>query len=163
MGGVLRQGKHRQDADTTAARIQAAINSGTPYAAGFLTDAETEILLRKPSDDLLEATGLTLDSIDDWRSHMLTTVLPAMSMLVEPQNPYQSMIYQTTNTQERGTYQGYKKVNIIETIILHNKSNLVHIAGDMKPGKAYIVYGNANALPFLYELLKNGCVAVRRV
>jgi len=163
MGGVVRQGKPYLNEYTTASRINAAIESATPYAAGFLTDAETEILLRKPSDDLLEATGLTHDSIDDWRSHMLTTVLPAMSMLVEPQNPYQSMIYQTTNTQERGTYQGYKKVNIMETIILHNKSNLVNIAGDMKPGKAYIVYGNANALPFLYELLKNGCVAVRRV
>jgi len=163
MGGVLRQGKSYLNAYTTAARIQTAIDTCTPYAAGFLTDAETEVLLSKPSSDLLEATGLTMDSVDDWRSHMLTTVLPAMSMLVEPENPYQSMIYQsTTPNSERGLYEGLKCVHIHEIFILHNKTILKDIVEVSKPGQAYVVYGNANALPFLYELWKHGCVAVRR-
>ena len=162
MGGVLREGKPRLDTYTTAARIKAAIDTSKPYVAGFLTDDETEVLLSKPSIDLLEATGLTMDSVDDWRSHMLTTVLPAMSMLVEPENPYKRMIYLSTNSKERGLYEGYKKVNIRDTIILHNKTKLEDILADVKPGEVYVVYGNANALPFLYELWKHGCVAVRR-
>lgn len=163
MGGVVRQGQPYLSEQSTASRINAAIESATPYAAGFLTEDETEVLMRKPSDELLEATGLTLDSIDNWRSHMLTTVLPAMSMLVEPQNPYKSMIYQSTNSKERGLYEGYKKVNIQTTIILHDKTILEDIIKETKEGEAYIVYGKANTLPFLYELWKHGCIAVRRL
>jgi hypothetical protein len=162
MGGVVRQGKPYLNEYTTASRINAVIESATPYAAGFLTEDETEVLIRKPSDELLEATGLSIDTVDDWRTHMLTTVLPAMSMLVEPQNPYKSMIYQSTNYKERGLYEGYKKVNIKTTIILHDKTILDDIIKETKQGEAYIVYGKANSLPFLYELWKHGCIGVRR-
>jgi hypothetical protein len=150
--------------------LQNASNQNKPYIAVFLTEQETTILMTFISNptnphfyrQMLEGTGLTLDTVNDWSEHMIEEVLPSVQMMVEPTNKYSGILYNIyTSESERATYEGYEDFKVTTSIFVNNWKCGEPLDNEF-PGEI-AVYGDAAAIPYMYAIVKKfNTVVIRR-
>lgn len=111
---------------------------------------------------MLEGTGLTLDTVNDWSEHMIEEVLPSVQMMVEPTNVYSGILYNIyTSKSERATYEGFEDFEVTTSIFVHNWKGVEQIDNEA-PGEI-AVYGDAAAMPHIYAIAKKfNTVVIRR-